>query len=65
MNLFFGTVMIIFGLVLFYAAQTKNESFIYRLLVERSFLKERVYSFHKVSAILIILSGLFYIFDLF
>lgn len=67
MNIVYRLLMIVVGSLLFYLAQTKSQNKLYQLVVSRSQLmwKDKVYHFHKVSGLLIIVVGVLYALKLF
>ena len=55
-----GLVIVVVGMLLFAAAITESRFFVYRLLVARSRILwgDKVYRFHQVAGVLVIVAGL-------
>ncbi len=67
MTILLGGLMIIAGLFLLICGSLKSNFVLYRFLVARSKILwgDKVYQFHQVSGILVIIMGIFYAFGFF
>lgn len=66
MTMLWGSLMIAIGLFLLVCGSLKSQFLIYRLLVSKSRILwgEKVYRFHQVSGILVIIFGILYTFGI-